>query len=429
MNQLTQLGRSSAAMLSRRLSDNAEAVCRHYLSSGKKNGSFWMVGDVQNNPGASLHVRLHATDHRQAGKWTDEATGEHGDLLDIIRFAMGFHTLADVLKEARIFLSEPAQTARPTRAPVPSNSRPAARRLFAASKPIVGTLGEVYLRHRAITAPLTLPALRFHPTCYHRALDGEDRSQWPAIIAAVTTPQGELTGLHRTWLARDGLDKAPLENPRRAMGDILGASIQLGAGADIPSRFPTLTIHAEDFPEEEQVQILHAVALAGVLDRLAYSISAAIGLVEYCEAGLGAPEEWRAIAARDAAMNAYHFCRAIEYLGKLKAPSLRARLDSNAIREARRIARARLPDFVSIRHAVGHTVDLMFDPDEFRLHAVDGEHYIFGGFSNRTLTVTKDGKHFAFVIDVSLREATRRAADIVMDAFMGVEIIRPPVAA
>ena len=192
-----------------------------------------MVGDLQNNPGASLHVRLYATDARPAGKFTDEATGEHGDLLDIIRHTMGFHTLADVLKEARAFLSEPAHAARPARDPVPSNSRPAANRLFAASKPIVGTLGEVYLRRRAITAPLTLPSLRFHPTCYHRARDDEHRSNWPAISAAVTTPQGELTGVHRTWLARDGSDKAPLENPRRAMGDILGASIQLGVGAGV----------------------------------------------------------------------------------------------------------------------------------------------------------------------------------------------------
>lgn len=232
MNQNAYIG-GSVEQLKQRLADNAEAVCRHYLSSGRKSGSYWMVGDVQNNPGASLHVRLYATDARPAGKFTDEATGQHGDLLDIIAITMGLHAFADVLKEARAFLSEPARTARPARDPVPSNSRPAANRLFAASKPIVGTLGEVYLRRRAITASLAIPALRFHPTCYRREHDGAELSKWPAIIAAITTPMGELTGVQRTWLARDGSDKAPFEYPRKAMGDVLGASIQLGTGVGI----------------------------------------------------------------------------------------------------------------------------------------------------------------------------------------------------
>jgi hypothetical protein len=138
-----------------------------------------------------------------------------------------------VLAEARIFLSEPTHIAAPQRAPVPSNSRPAARRLFNASRPLIGTLGATYLRNRAITCHLGIPALRFHPTCFHRGGDTALLTTWPAIIAAVTTPTGELTGVHRTWLARDGSAKAPLETPRRAMGDILGAAIQLGTATDI----------------------------------------------------------------------------------------------------------------------------------------------------------------------------------------------------
>ena len=46
-----------------------------------------MVGDLQNNPGRSLFVRLvgPTAGPGAAGKYTDAATGDHGDLLDIIR--------------------------------------------------------------------------------------------------------------------------------------------------------------------------------------------------------------------------------------------------------------------------------------------------------------------------------------------------------
>ena len=64
---------SHAADLARRLARNAEAVCRHYLSNGHREGRYWLVGDVANTRGRSLFVRLNGPDHGKgaAGKWTD----------------------------------------------------------------------------------------------------------------------------------------------------------------------------------------------------------------------------------------------------------------------------------------------------------------------------------------------------------------------
>jgi len=78
--------------LTRRLSRDAEAVCRHYLPSGCRQGRHWIVGDVRNTPGRSMFVRLFGPDMGRgaAGKWTDAATGEHGDLLDIIAIRSGY---------------------------------------------------------------------------------------------------------------------------------------------------------------------------------------------------------------------------------------------------------------------------------------------------------------------------------------------------
>ena len=64
---------SPAADLAQRLAQNAENVCRHYLSNGRRQGGYWLVGDVANQPGRSLFVRLRGPDHGKgaAGKWTD----------------------------------------------------------------------------------------------------------------------------------------------------------------------------------------------------------------------------------------------------------------------------------------------------------------------------------------------------------------------
>ena len=135
-----------ASELARRLAREAEAVCRHYLSNGKREGRYWLVGDVQNTPGRSLFVRLYESPKGPAGKWTDAATGEHGDLLDIIRERLALRDFRDVADEARRFLNlprpAPELAPRPVRPVVQRGSREAARRLFAISRPTEGTLVE-----------------------------------------------------------------------------------------------------------------------------------------------------------------------------------------------------------------------------------------------------------------------------------------------
>jgi hypothetical protein len=64
---------SEAADLAHRLARDAEAVCRYYLSNGRRQGRYWLVGDVANTAGRSLFVRLKGPDSGKgaAGKWTD----------------------------------------------------------------------------------------------------------------------------------------------------------------------------------------------------------------------------------------------------------------------------------------------------------------------------------------------------------------------
>ena len=233
---------SIASDLSRQLADNAESVCRRYLSRGRKEGRYWLVGDVHNTPGRSLYVRLTASPDGRgaAGKWTDAQSGDHGDLLDIIAGSCAHRSLRETLDEARHFLSlpiVPSVRERPARQPkAPTGTPEAARRLRAASKPIIGSLGATYLDGRLITDLSGTDALGFHPRCWYRASDEDEpdvRPAWPAMIAAVTDLDGSITGVHRTWLALDGSDKAPVAYPRRAMGHLLGHGVRFGFSGSV----------------------------------------------------------------------------------------------------------------------------------------------------------------------------------------------------
>jgi hypothetical protein len=236
-----------ATQLAHRLGRNAEAVCRYYLGNGCREGRYWLVGNAQNVPGRSLYIRLEDMEKGPAGKWTDAATGQHGDLLDLIALNQGLHTLRDTLDEARRFLRLPmpeteTQPDHPQFKPkAPTGSPDAARRLFAASKPLGGTIAETYLRNRGITHLSDCDALRFHPHCYYRPSKDDvpgTRTAWPALIAAVTDLHGQLTGVHRTFLEVSADDpahvtKAPVASPRRAMGNILGNGIRFGGADDV----------------------------------------------------------------------------------------------------------------------------------------------------------------------------------------------------
>jgi hypothetical protein len=268
---------SQAADLARCLARDAEAVCRRYLSNGRRRGRYWVVGDVSNTPGRSLYVRLTGPDSGKgaAGKWTDAATGQHGDLLDLIALNLGLEGLRDVLDEARSFLRLPRPLLPPGRyrkqPAVPMGSPESARRLFAMAQPISGTIAESYLRHRGITALHDAAALRFHPRCYYRS-DAEAPTEiWPALIAAVTDLAGNITGAHRTWLDPTGEDKAPIDTPRRAMGHLLGNGVRFGTVTDVMAAgegIETMLSVRSALPDLPMVAALSANHLAALLFRV-----------------------------------------------------------------------------------------------------------------------------------------------------------------
>lgn len=226
--------RSPAADLARRLAQNAETVCRHYLHNGHRHGRYWVVGDVMNTPGRSLFVRLQGPERGPgaAGKWIDAATGEHGDLLDLVGLHCGLDRLRDVEDEVYRFLALPRPDP-PRCREVRQDRSQAAQRLFAQGGTTAGTLAEAYLRDRGIDAGPDVRWLRFHSAVWYRPGEGMPLQRWPALLAAVTDLDDRISGVHRIWLDRGSAGLAPIVDPRRSMGRLVGHGVRFGQPIDV----------------------------------------------------------------------------------------------------------------------------------------------------------------------------------------------------
>ena len=225
---------TSPGELSRRLALRAEAVCRQYLPRGSRNGRYWLAGDTNGNAGRSLYVRLCGplSGKGAAGKWRDAATGQHGDLLDLVQETMALRSLLAAMDEASRFLSlagyVPVTRDREFHGNAEAELR--AKRLFAMSRPLPGTPAADYLAARGLDpSRYDSSALRYHPSCHYREKATGSTSARPALVAAATDPDGRITGIHRTWFdpARPG-EKARVDSPRRSLGTVLGSVVKFG---------------------------------------------------------------------------------------------------------------------------------------------------------------------------------------------------------
>ncbi|MEP2985660.1 MAG: toprim domain-containing protein [Roseibium sp.] len=232
-------GRVSVAEISADLGARAECFCRAYFPQGHRQGSYWQVGNTSGALGRSLVIRLHAQDGRKAGGWTDYATGEFGDLIDLLHAKLGSRSLRETLHEAKQFLGNaplPVQqvTKKVSRDAGAANARriASARRLLAAGRPVFGTAAAAYLHRRGIAG--FGPALRFHPRVYLR---GDDRApdqpcHSPALLAKITDNQANITGCARTYLEPTTGRIADLHNPKRILGQLHGNAVRFWSGSN-----------------------------------------------------------------------------------------------------------------------------------------------------------------------------------------------------
>jgi putative DNA primase/helicase len=91
-----------------------------------------------------------------------------------------------------------------------------------------GTLVETYLSSRGLHRPPT-PTLRFHPGLNHPS-----GGIWPAMIALVARgSDGTPLAILRTFLARDGGGKAPVDPQKMMLGPCRGGAVRLAEPGDV----------------------------------------------------------------------------------------------------------------------------------------------------------------------------------------------------
>ena len=104
----------------------------------------------------------------------------------------------------------------------------AALAIWRASTPAGDTLVETYLR-LARAASSAAATLRFHAGLKHPS-----GGIWPAMVALVTRgADGAPIAIHRTFLARDGVGKAPVDPAKMMLGPCRGGAVRLAEPGDV----------------------------------------------------------------------------------------------------------------------------------------------------------------------------------------------------
>lgn len=117
-----------------------------------------------------------------------------------------------------------AGVASATTSPTARERRAIARGLWAEGRPIAGTVSETHLRRRGVAS--ASPALRHHPGV-PAAVYAARGFRRPALLAAITAPAGELTGVEVSYLAPNG-ERARVTLARKTIGvRAPGAAVRL----------------------------------------------------------------------------------------------------------------------------------------------------------------------------------------------------------
>ena len=97
-----------------------------------------------------------------------------------------------------------------------ANPDPKLRTMWANAKPVAqGDVVDTYLRARGIGLDVYPSTIRTAPSL--RYFDDDASSVFPAMLALVHDITGKPVSIHRTYLAKDGSGKAPVEKPRKTV--------------------------------------------------------------------------------------------------------------------------------------------------------------------------------------------------------------------
>jgi putative DNA primase/helicase len=205
---------------SRGLLMTAEAITR--ALGGRKGGAAWMA---------------RCPTHEDREPSLSIADGDNGKILVRCHAGCEQHRVIAALRARGLWgglrraggnaISSPSGNINPPHQSKDNRSQ-AALRIWGATVPASGTLVETYLAARNIVIPAPA-ALRFHPAIKHPS-----GQQWPAMVALVTRgTDGAPLAIHRTFLARDGGGKAPIDPQKMMLGPCRTGAVRLANPGEV----------------------------------------------------------------------------------------------------------------------------------------------------------------------------------------------------
>lgn len=221
----------TAAEIATALAERVNALACDLLPGGHREGHEWRAGDVTGSPGHSLGVHLRG---QKQGIWSDFATGEAGDALDLVRASLGVD-MAAALTWARCWLGVDRGEAVIPRRPAPPSAAPEApaepdrwRTPWQAARPIAGTHAEIYLAARG--PYFDDPRGRLLRFARRRARKSEtgDLEHHPALLCALADARsGEQCEIINIYLRSDGSDRLRDRKGKTVTGRAKGAAVLL----------------------------------------------------------------------------------------------------------------------------------------------------------------------------------------------------------
>lgn len=231
------------------LTARVDALVAHCAPGGRRENGYWIARNPTRDDrhAGSFWVILQRPG-MTPGAWRDEATGERGDVIDLICYTqrldrkgalawakdwLNYKALpATAIAQARKTQEETNRRADEIAARKLAENQASAGRLYRQSKlaPFRGSTADLYLASRGIDlgllsrVPGSLGAL---PRMRHTETD----TMWPVMVAGMQAPDGRMLAVHRTFLAIDGSGKAPVEPARKIWPSFKGLAIRLWRGA------------------------------------------------------------------------------------------------------------------------------------------------------------------------------------------------------
>ena len=227
-----QADRYDLDLIVQRLRETAEHWVPRLFPRGRRSGDEWRLANIRGDAPRNTGSCVIALRGPHAGDWIDFDGNDGGGPLSTLEWITGLSGQALILEAAGmvgVLPGSPKREAPPKRTQRRDPALEIAH-ILASATPLGGTPAANYLAGRSLTVPADADLL-FHPDLTH----WETKTGYPALLGQVRDRDGNVIGLHRTWLdtAPDGgTRKATVDKAKKMLGRVAGGAVRLAPLGD-----------------------------------------------------------------------------------------------------------------------------------------------------------------------------------------------------